>query len=163
MHRGGGHQRSLRQTGAKSLELQIRIGRDFRETSAWPQHWENALQYRHRQCLQESTEVSRYRGDISVKKESYKQIYAADVWNKLLITHRSEGWLTLRFKSDLCVGSLRSRPFISVSFCLYLGRIQSKSCILTRDCLGLLTALFPVSDEGVLWMLYRKEGHGLYS
>lgn len=58
--------------GAKSLELQIRISRDFREPNAWPQHWENVLQCRHSHgCTYRKVhaEVSRYEKDISVKKK----------------------------------------------------------------------------------------------
>lgn len=126
--------------GAKSLELQIRISRDFREPNAWPQHWENVLQCRHSHgvYLQESTcwSITVRKGHLGKKKNETLQVnlysrcmeqvpdYAKKFvvrgvnsysWNYPLV----QEWLVL------CVGALRIRSCLS--FCLYLGRIQGKS------------------------------------
>lgn len=151
---GGGYQRSLWQMGAKSLELQIRIGRNFRETSTWPQHWENVLQYRQRQHLQESTywSIMVQKGHLGKKgnatSKSIQQMYGTSSWSHTEICGVWSSQLQLNYPLVqewlvLCVEALRSRAFISVSFCLYLGRIQSKSSHAAKRLFGTLNRSFP--------------------
>lgn len=127
MYGGVGYPGSLWEMGAKSLELRSGIGRGFREPSAWPWRGKRAAVQIQQWCLQESTyqtiPVWNKKGTyISVRRKCYKQIYTADVWNKLLVMERclwhganSESWNYPPVPEWLlsCVGTLRSRPWLS--------------------------------------------------